>query len=202
MGEHSVMDGTPSVTMLDRMLAAINDQGFDTGNRDQDVFEAPRLLNWLVTPAITAAIQNAERSAESLITKQALGMLTVTYGRDEIKRLGFSPDGWTQMIIQLAYHRLSARLNGAGRRRDGGTYEAASTRGFLKGRTETIRIVTEEAMAWCDSMDNSDVSVEERRRLFKIAVSKHREDADAAVKASGIDRHLFGELSELLIGFL
>jgi carnitine O-acetyltransferase len=42
------------------------------------------------------------------------------------------------MVIQLAYARL---LAATGKAREGGTYEAASTRKFFKGRTEAIRYV-------------------------------------------------------------
>lgn len=192
MGEHSVMDGTPSVTMMDAALSALSQVDFDHSSPSSSSSEPPKPepLSWTITPEIKAAIPAARKAAEVIVSRQAMGMLLTSYGRDAIKQFGFSPDAWAQMIVQLAYHRLLPN----GRKREGGTYEAASTRGFLKGRTETIRIVTEEALRWCDSMDDKSVDVEERRKLFKEAAKKHRVDADDAVKAMGIDRHLFGEL--------
>ncbi|KAG8909424.1 Carnitine O-acetyltransferase mitochondrial, partial [Tulasnella sp. 408] len=199
VGEHSVMDGTPSVTMVDRMLTAIKRPDFDHGNTQDQVgrLSPPSLLEWKTTPAIQSAIAFARKAANENVRKQDMGMTSTSYGRDAIKKFGFSPDAWAQMVIQLAYHRLVASTSPekSGRRRNGGTYEAASTRGFLKGRTETIRSVTEESMAWCDSMDNPSVSEEERKQLFKAATKRHGEDAAKAVKAMGIDRHLFGRLA-------
>ncbi|KAG8922489.1 Carnitine O-acetyltransferase mitochondrial, partial [Tulasnella sp. 417] len=196
VGEHSVMDGTPSVTMVDRMLSAIKSPDFDHGNTENQVmkFAPPSLLEWKTTPSIQNAIASARKAADASVGKQDMGMTSTSYGRDAIKTFGFSPDAWAQMVIQLAYHRLVASTSPqkTGRRRNGGTYEAASTRGFLKGRTETIRTVTEESMAWCDSMDDSSTSEEERKRLFKAATKRHGEDAGKAVKAMGVDRHLFG----------
>ncbi|KAG8943132.1 Carnitine O-acetyltransferase mitochondrial [Tulasnella sp. 424] len=196
VGEHSVMDGTPSVTMLDRMLSAIKRPDFDHGNTENqiDTLAPPAQLEWKTTSSIQNAIASARTAAQENVGKQAMGMTSASYGRDAIKKFGFSPDAWAQMVIQLAYHRLVASTSPHknGRRRDGGTYEAASTRGFLKGRTETVRVVTEESMAWCDSMDDSNTTEEERIRLFKVATKKQGEDAIKAVKAMGIDRHLFG----------
>ncbi|KAG8907636.1 Carnitine O-acetyltransferase mitochondrial [Tulasnella sp. 403] len=192
MGEHSVMDGTPSVTMIDRALGTLYHGDFDHGSQTDLTVSPPRPLEWVVTPEVATAILGAQKAAERLVSRQAMGMLTTAYGRDEIKKFGFSPDAWAQMIIQLAYHRLLACTGGSGRKRNGGTYEAASTRGFFKGRTETIRIVTEEAMAFCDAMDDPSQDAETRRSLLKTATTKHRLDADDAVNAMGIDRHLFG----------
>ncbi|KAG8943133.1 Carnitine O-acetyltransferase mitochondrial [Tulasnella sp. 424] len=204
VGEHSAMDGTPSVTMLDRMLSAIKRPDFDHGNTEDqiDTLAPPSRLEWKTPSSIQNAIASARKAAQENLRKQAMGMTSTSYGRDAIKKFGFSPDAWTQMLIQLAYHRLIASTlpHKNGRRRDGGTYEAASTRGFLKGRTETIRAVTEESMAWCDSMDDPNASEEERIRLFKVATKKQGEDVVKAVKAMGIDRHLFGLQNMLKLG--
>ena len=107
-----------------------------------------------------------------------------------VKAFGVSPDGWTQMIIQLAYARL---LRAKGWKRNGGTYEAASVRKFLKGRTEAIRVVSAESDAWVASMDDEGAGAERRMELFRNAIKKHGSDARAAGNAQGIDRHLLGE---------
>ncbi|KAG8992970.1 Carnitine O-acetyltransferase mitochondrial [Tulasnella sp. JGI-2019a] len=188
MGEHSVMDGTPSVTMCDRVLSNLWQDDFDHGSKNAPGSEliAPRPLDWDLTPDLISSIEVATRAAETIISQQELSMLTIPYGKDEIKRIGFSPDAWAQMIIQLAYHRL---VKG---KREGGTYEAASTRGFHKGRTETIRIVTQEAIRWCNAMVAGDQGTEANKALFEAACKRQGEDAKEAGKAMGIDRHLFG----------
>lgn len=201
LGEHSVMDGTPSVTVLDRMLSAIKRPDFEHGNTENqiDTLAPPSQLEWKTTSSIQNAIASARKAGQENVGKQTMGMISTSYGRDAIKKFGFSPDAWAQMVIQLAYHRLVASTSPhkTGRRRDGGTYEAASTRGFLKGRTETVRVVTEDSMAWCDSMDDPNTSEEDRMRLFKVATKKQGEDAIKAVKAMGIDRHFFGKMEIL-----
>ena len=107
--------------------------------------------------------------------------------KDAVKKFGVSPDSWAQMIVQLAYRRL---LNG--QKRNGGTYEAATTRRFLKGRTEAIRVVSEESDAWVTSMDDPTVSSVQRKALFDAATKKHISLAKAAGQGQGVDRHIFG----------
>ncbi|KAG8912783.1 Carnitine O-acetyltransferase mitochondrial [Tulasnella sp. 418] len=196
IGEHSVMDGTPTVTMCDVVLTDLHDKNFDHGapyptpaSSSHSTLAAPKALDWASTPAIEGSIATAQKSALDLVRHQDLGMLSTSYGRDTIKKFGFSPDGWTQMLVQLAYTRL---LNFLGAKREGGTYEAATTRKFYKGRTETIRIVTNESMKWCNAMDDSSIGEEEKRNLLRIATDRHRNDALDAGNAMGVDRHLFG----------
>jgi carnitine O-acetyltransferase len=110
------------------------------------------------------------------------------------------------MMIQLAYARL---LRSTGVQREGGTYEAASTRKFFKGRTEAIRsvvpacllgtsliygyrVVSKESDAWVASMDDGRASSAERLKLFAAASKTHLERAKLAGAGLGVDRHLFG----------
>jgi len=103
------------------------------------------------------------------------------------------------MLVQLAYARLLRRrpvdtapsLDG-GVRLPGGTYEAATTRRFHKGRTEAIRVVSAASRAWVAAMLDESVDASTRRELFRAAVKQHGADARAAGSAQGIDRHILG----------
>jgi len=154
----------------------------------------PLALDWEVSPTIEAAITSAQSAAHSLVGSQSLSFLRTSYGKNLIKKLGHSPDSYTQMIIQLAYHRLiSSPSSGGGR--IGGTYEAATTRKFSHGRTEAIRVVSEESEAWCVAMDRyakGEVSRDTVVHLFCDAVKAHGAYARAAGDGQGVDRHLFG----------
>ena len=50
------------------------------------------------------------------------------FGKTEIKSLGFSPDSFIQLAIQLAFYRLAGE--------PGAQYESGGTRQFRGGRTE------------------------------------------------------------------
>lgn len=192
MGEHSVMDGTPTVRLCDEVLDMLHDHRFDHGALSAPCIPSPEPLDFEVPSITLKAIHEAEKAAIELIESQELGYLLVPYGKAAIKNFGFSPDSWAQMIIQLAYQRLMGDT-----KRTGGTYEAATTRKFYKGRTEVIRVVTDESDAWVRSMDNKNIDGNERRRLFAAAAKMHISLAQKAGVGQGIDRHLLG-LKKLL----
>ncbi|KAJ2915465.1 hypothetical protein MD484_g4951, partial [Candolleomyces efflorescens] len=187
MGEHSVMDGTPTARMCDDILDWLDAPTFDHGAPLTSSETVPVPLDWDVSPATSQAIAKADVAARELAESQDLTYHLTSYGKDAIKQFGVSPDSWAQMIIQLAYRRLIGN-----EKRNGGTYEAATTRRFFKGRTEAIRVVSSESDAWVASMDDSQVSEEERKTLFDAATKKHITLAKAAGQGQGIDRHLFG----------
>lgn len=88
------------------------------------------------------------------------------------------------MVFQLAYFMTH--------KKPCGTYEAAQVRKFQLGRTETVRICTEETLDWTKSMMNPKVSDGDKIKLFRKAVSGHGSDMKNASNGMGIDRHLFG----------
>lgn len=189
MGEHSVMDGTPTVRLCDDVLEMLNDPSFDHGVPASSSVSTPTPLDWEISPKIAAAISRANTAAKELIESQALSFHLTSYGKAAIKKFGVSPDSWAQMIIQLAYRRLIGSDN-----RIGGTYEAATTRRFYKGRTEAIRVVTSESDAWARSMDDKSVKREEKKKLFDAATKNHIRLAKSGGMGQGIDRHIHGEV--------
>ena len=186
MGEHSVMDGTPTVRLSDDILEMLHDRSFDHGSGSSSLMPSP--LDWEVSSSVLDAISRADSAARELIESQALSYHLTSYGKAAIKTFGVSPDSWAQMIIQLAYRRLTGNS-----KRNGGTYEAATTRKFFKGRTEAVRVVTNESDAWVRSMDDPTVSKETRKELFNAASNMHVTRAKECGAGEGIDRHLLGE---------
>lgn len=106
------------------------------------------------------------------------------YGKEGIKQCGFSPDGWVQMVMQLAYYLTHGESCA--------TYEAAQVRKYQLGRTETVRVCTNETVAFVRSMTDASVSDDDKRARFAAAVKKHGQDMKNASNAHGIDRHLYG----------
>ncbi|KAF8623227.1 hypothetical protein AX15_006462 [Amanita polypyramis BW_CC] len=193
LGEHSIMDGTPVARLCDEVLEMLHDRSFDHGSGSTALVPTP--LDWEVSPSISEAISKADTAARELIEDHELNFHLTRYGKAAIKAFRVSPDSWAQMIIQLAHKRLIGDA-----KRIGGTYEAASTRGFYKGRTETIRVVTSEADAWVRSMDDPSATIETRKKLFDAAAGRHVALAKEGGRAQGIDRHLFGLKSSLKDG--
>ena len=188
------MDGTTTARMCNEILDNLYNPSFDHGSHASatESTPIPKPLDWELSAATTHAIEVANETAAELIEGQELGFHLTSYGKATIKKFGVSPDSWAQMIVQLAYHRLIGPSQ-----RIGGTYEAATTRKFYKGRTEAIRVVTSESDAWVKSMDDESATTETRKHLFDQAANKHVVLLKAASQGQGVDRHLFA-LKKLL----
>ncbi|PVG04926.1 carnitine acetyl transferase [Serendipita vermifera] len=192
VGEHSVMDGTPTTRMCDEVLDAVYSPSFDHGPASP-VDVKPTPLDFDVTPELEQRIASAKTRSDELVGGQALTYHLTDYGKAEIKTYGVGPDGWAQMVVQLAYDRWCIKQGyEKGSRETGGTYEAATTRRFKKGRTEAIRVVSNEARQWLDVMRDASSGSAERKAALVTALKKHINDAKDAGMGMGIDRHLLG----------
>ena len=176
MGEHSVMDGTPTLAFTDAICSALADAAFDHGSSSPSPLSssAPLELKWTLDSSLEQSIVRAEKDAAELIKSQAMSVIKTGYGKRAIKSARLSPDAWAQFLIQLVYARL---LHTRGWKRQGGTYESATTRRFFKGRTEGVRVVTNESDAIVRAMIEEDgkeeADVESRNKLFELAAEAH-----------------------------
>ncbi|KAF7982583.1 hypothetical protein HWV62_27591 [Athelia sp. TMB] len=187
MGEHSVMDGTPTVRLCDDVLSALaspdSARTVLASPAPAASFTPPTPMPWEVTPDIEAAIAAAAKATAALADAQALSMHRTAYGKAAIKALRHSPDAWAQLVVQLAYRRLHHAPCA--------TYEAATTRRFARGRTEAIRVCTSAADAWVRAMVGG-AGEREQRALFAQAAGEHIRLAKEAGAGLGVDRHLLG----------
>jgi carnitine O-acetyltransferase len=191
MGEHSMMDGTPTHRLNDYVNDLIfgNKLDFSDPTVRPDLPE-PQLLQFDISQSLQAEIDRATKDFQEVIGKHQLAVQAYQgYGKGLIKKFKCSPDAYVQMIIQLAYFKMY------GKNRP--TYESAATRRFQQGRTETCRSVSDESTAWCKSMSDASVDDKTRVDLFRKAVNAHIEYISAASDGKGVDRHLFG-LKKLL----
>ena len=194
MGEHSVMDGMPTLALTDAICSALADPAFDHGSPSPLSSSTPVELKWTLDSALEQSIARAEKDGAALIGSQAMSVVKTAYGKRAIKAAQVSPDAWAQLLMQLAYARL---LHARGWKRQGGTYESAMTRRFFKGRTEVIRVLTSESDAFVRAMmaeDGKEESgAENRKKLFELAAKAHVTNAQAAGRGEGVDRHMLGE---------
>lgn len=190
MGEHSTMDGTPTLRMNDFVLSGIAANKIDFGTSSRTDLPAPKELTFVLDKKVEGLVTKALQDFEALKSEHDLAVLEFTaYGKEAIKKFKCSPDAWAQMVLQLAYFRLNGKV--------APTYESAQTRKFKWGRTETIRSCSPESKAFCEAMESNDVSDEERFEKFQAACKQHLSYAKAAADGHGVDRHLFG-LKKLL----
>lgn len=186
MGEHSMMDGTPTHRLNDYVNMLIFTNGIDlSATSVRSNLPEPTPLKFTLNQKVNEDIANAQKHFDWQIGMHDLRVQAYQgYGKGLIKKFKCSPDAYVQMIIQLAYHKFY------GKNRP--TYESAATRKFQEGRTETCRTVSSESVAFCEAMASADATQEERVQKFRAALDAHVKYISDASDGNGVDRHLFG----------
>ncbi|WWD22640.1 hypothetical protein CI109_107133 [Kwoniella shandongensis] len=188
-GEHSMLDGTPTLRLNEFMLASIA-QGkipleLPEGEKAKSPIAKPEEIVFELDDKAKKVVEESKKGFGEEMKLQDLKMVNFTgYGKELIKTHKTSPDAWAQMVKQLAFFRLHGR--------PAITYESCQTRKFLLGRTEVIRSASAESKAFCEAMLDSKVSDVEREKLFRKAASRHIQYSVWAADAQGVDRHMFG----------
>ncbi|KAF8500895.1 acyltransferase ChoActase/COT/CPT [Russula emetica] len=164
LGEHSCMDGTPTLRMNEFMLGSLAAKKIDFGS------PLPT-----ANDAVLADVQEAVRNFDKLVAAHDLRVLHYdVYGKNFIKQFKISPDAWAQLVKQLAFYKFKGR--------PAVTYESAQTRKFQRGRTEVIRAASSQSKAWVDTMVDPGATDARRAALFHRAATRHVQYA----------AHLFG----------
>jgi len=186
MGEHSMMDGTPTHRLNDYANQQIftNALPFDDPNVRSDL-PNPKPLRFEINKELEQDIAAAQAHFAQQIGAHELRVQAYQgYGKGLIKKFKCSPDAYVQMIIQLAYHKFY------GKNRP--TYESAATRRFQQGRTETCRTVSDESVAFTAAMADPNATPEQCQKLLRAALDAHVKYISDASDGRGVDRHLFG----------
>lgn len=191
LGEHSKMDGTPTLFLnnyvceeLLKMDPAAFLKEVEAGVSGESGATA-QALQFNVSPALQETIASAQDQLCDTIGQHALKVWHYNrYGKEFIKSHKMSPDAYLQQIVQLAVYKYLGRQIP--------TYEAASTRKFFKGRTETGRSVSEASQRFVEAWDSPDVSRAEKVQLLRESAQAHAAYLKAASDGHGVDRHFFG----------
>ena len=187
IGEHSMMDGTPTHRLNDYVNDVIFNNKVDHGaaasaNRSlPDPSEVVFTINTLVTEDVKTAIQ----SFDNVIGEHELSVFAFKgYGKGLIKKFKCSPDAYVQMLIQLAYYKNFGVCRP--------TYESAATRRFQLGRTETCRSVSIESLDFVKTFEDPSATPEAKIAAARKAFNAHVKYISDASAGKGVDRHLFG----------
>ncbi|RCH98378.1 hypothetical protein CU098_007392 [Rhizopus stolonifer] len=183
-GEHSPADAVIPSRIVDDVLTREPIQNTMSAASISNL-EKPELLTWHVSTQLGQAIREAETNASKLIADLDSVLLHYhEYGSQFMKEAKVSPDAWIQMAYQLAYYRHYGKPCP--------TYESASTRKFIAGRTETVRSCSVESVAFTKAWENKDVKMVDKLSLMEKAIASHLEYMKASSNGQGVDRHLLG----------
>jgi carnitine O-acetyltransferase len=153
LGEHSMMDATPTNRICEFTLMGIVKGKFDLNvNAVTAQLHKPTQLSFETSSEIDKAIKTATSKFDTNISNVDLRVVSYeAYGKNLVKTFGVSPDAYAQMAIQLAYFKMYGVCRA--------TYESAQTKKYRYGRTETCRSVSVESVAWVKAMQDPNLPV-------------------------------------------
>ena len=175
--EHCGLDGTTILSFVDILL--------DTSLPTSPSLGVPHnsAVPFVLSPELRADIDAAAVSFHEYGEYTATTTVSFDdFGTERAKALGMSPDAFAQMAYQLAHHRAKG-LTGA-------TYESIATRHWRHGRTEAMRVVTPEVLAFVSAM-SSRASDVERRAAFVAAAEAHVKRAKQCQAGEAPEQHLW-----------
>ncbi|GAV08185.1 hypothetical protein RvY_17916 [Ramazzottius varieornatus] len=190
--EHTLIEGPPLFRMMEYVMKQTGPPydfpSHSSGNmrnvsRHATAYESKPML-WELDEDVISAVGSAKASMDTAIKDVDLEVMEFTqFGKDFIKSRKISPDSFFQMALQLAFYRMYNQIPA--------TYESASTRQFLGGRTETIRSASEESGKFVEAMV-AHTGPSTVKKLLMEACDAHKKYAAEASNGQGVDRHLLG----------
>ncbi|ORY88754.1 acyltransferase ChoActase/COT/CPT [Leucosporidium creatinivorum] len=184
IGEHSPCDALIPSIVADYVLAeGVAAEGQSMRGKGETALER---LEWKLDAKAEENIEKAVATVAAIAKDSDGKMLWFDeYGVEWIKKIGKqSPDAYLQMALQLAYHKTH-NIPVA-------TYETASTRLFLHGRTEVIRTLSEDSWRWVRAMRDGEKDHTKLYDLLTIATKAHNTYTRDASTGRGSDRHFMG----------
>ncbi|CAO3566801.1 unnamed protein product [Mortierella alpina] len=182
-GEHTPADAVIPGRILDELVRS--EKTADPKEPSHVLLASIEPIKFVVNDEIKEAIKQAEVNAKKMIDNVDSCLIHFNeYGSNWLKSVKCSPDAYVQMVLQLAYYRHYGTSTP--------TYESASTRIFLGGRTETVRSCSVDSVAFVKGFESKHADTTEKQRLLQKAIASHLEYMMAASAGKGVDRHLLG----------
>lgn len=169
--EHSTVDGATLVEAVRRVQEAVDGDAPTAANADADVTPADVAPLELSPVAPAASIPTGDEYAVEIIEVPKLA-------KEELP-FKFSADAMSQLILSIAQLLTFGRIRAV--------YEAVDMREYKAGRTECLRAVTPEAVAFAKQLVAGEPTVE----ALQEALNAHRNWVIGCKTGRGIDRHLW-----------
>ncbi|KAJ1915324.1 Carnitine O-acetyltransferase mitochondrial [Mycoemilia scoparia] len=199
-GEHSLTDATTDMDLCRKLVTAVESTSpLDPKDSIPESTPSIKPISFDYNDSLGQELDRAMEYFNSMVRgHEYCASRFELFGKELIKSLKVSPDAFTQMAFQLAYHRLFGHTVA--------TYESASTRGFARGRTETSRSVSDISKKWCIEMakaakhsstyltsaDSWKIQQGFLGHLLRDAANHQSVYTASCAKGQGIDRHLLG----------
>ncbi|GAA5052983.1 choline/carnitine O-acyltransferase [Nocardia callitridis] len=182
--EHCGLDGTTVLSFVDTLLAtSAADHAERSGARAQGL-PTVEPIEFTLDADQRADIAGAAAAFAAYADANATQNVSFeNFGTTRAKQLGISPDAFAQLSYQLA-HRRSKGITGA-------TYESIATRQYRNGRTEAMRVVTPEMVAFVDAVQDPSVDTATKLAAARTAASAHVARAKQCQGGEAPEQHLW-----------
>ena len=182
--EHCGLDGTTILYLVDAMLTDTPEAHAERAGAVSQGLPAVDPIEFVLDDALRADVQAAGDAFTAYADATATRTVSFTdFGSTRAKELRMSPDAFVQMAYQLA-HRRTKGLTGA-------TYESIATRQYQNGRTEAMRVVTPEVVAFVAAMEGPAVGATDRVAAFRAAADAHVRRARECQLGDAPEQHLW-----------
>ena len=179
--EHAKLDGT---TILDLVDAVLTTDHAPARSAPPAVAPEVRPISFVLDAPLQRAVEDAAAAFAAYAADTATAVLSFPeVGTKRIKALRTSPDAFVQLAYQLAHARTKGLV--------GATYESIATRQYRHGRTEAMRVVTPEVLAFVRAMDEPGADAGTRRSAFRAAALAHGERARQCQQGEAPEQHLW-----------
>ncbi|WVQ84423.1 hypothetical protein IAT38_006575 [Cryptococcus sp. DSM 104549] len=197
MGEHSPVDALiPSIVTEYVLAEPVDDQVFKQAAKEAggSAVGGWERQDWVVDEQIEAEIEGVKVKNQKLIDDSDASQLWWgEYAVEWIKKNAkVSPDAYIQQALQLAWYRDQGYATA--------TYETASTRAMLHGRTDVIRSLTTASRTFVQTMLDTSSQPAARYSALTEACAAHNALTKTSSAGHGYDRHLMGLKVQLRAG--
>ncbi|MCP2277918.1 carnitine O-acetyltransferase [Nocardia amikacinitolerans] len=182
--EHCGLDGTTILSFVDTLLETPAAEHARRSGAQAQGLPAVEPIEFTLDAALRTDIAAAGAAFAGYAAENATQTVSFEdFGTARAKQLGISPDAFAQLSYQLA-HRRSKGITGA-------TYESIATRQYRNGRTEAMRVVTPEMIAFVDTMQDPAADTAARLAAARTAAAKHVERAKQCQAGEAPEQHLW-----------
>ncbi|XP_052870202.1 peroxisomal carnitine O-octanoyltransferase [Anopheles cruzii] len=186
-GEHCCYDGSISMAISLYVMMSIMEEGMPDWTVPPKELILPTEVVFDLDDTLRSEIVRMEQVANEMKTSVIVSMDQFqSYGKAFMKKHKIHPDAYVQTALLLTYYRLHGSF--------APTYETAMMRQYYKGRTETCRSCSIEAVRFIEEMESGTAGTTstKRAKMFRVAANRQMELMNEARQGNGIDRHLFG----------
>ncbi|WRT69787.1 uncharacterized protein IL334_006778 [Kwoniella shivajii] len=185
MGEHSPVDALIPSIVGEYVLASPVDRSL-TSTCLKSAKEGWSRQDWVLDEEIQKEIEGCKERNQKLIEDSDASQLWWSeYGAEWIKAVAKqSPDAYVQQALQLAWYKDQGYATA--------TYETASTRMMLHGRTDVIRSLSNESRKFVKAMLDPKLDDNKRYSFLTTACKEHNSLTRQSSAGNGYDRHLMG----------